>query len=248
MICQIIVLAAGNGHRMNSTLPKVMHEVGGKAMIERVLANAQRITDDIILVHSTQLEPYITSYRNICKFVLQPRPVGTAGAVYNALDLVDDNKIVAVLYGDNPLITPTIIKELLHHLVATNSALATLCFERENPAEYGRIITDLLGNFIKIVEFREANNEEKAVKLCNSGIMAFKPAILRKYLPLVLQQHSDPLKEVYLTAIVEIAKTQGELVSYLLSQDDNLVVGVNTTQELEEANKTITHLDIACGI
>ncbi|WP_375326213.1 NTP transferase domain-containing protein [Candidatus Tisiphia endosymbiont of Nemotelus uliginosus] len=243
MTCQIIVLAAGNGHRMNSDLPKVMHQVGGKAMIERVLANAQRVTDDIILVHSAQLEPYIVSYRDICKFILQPRPLGTADAVYEALELVDDKKIIAVLYGDNPLITPEIINELLDHLATTNSSVATLCFERENPAEYGRIITDPSGNFIKIVEFREATNEEKAIKICNSGIMAFKPAILRKYLPLVLQQHPDQLTEVYLTAIVEVAKTKGEQVSYLLSQADNLVLGVNTMQELEDANKTIAHFE-----
>ncbi|CAF3245364.1 unnamed protein product, partial [Rotaria sp. Silwood2] len=106
--------------------------------------------------------------------------------------------------------------------MTTNSSLATLCFERENPAEYGRIITDPLGNFIKIVEFKNATNEEKAIKICNSGIMAFKPAILRKYLPLVLQQHPNQLQEVYLTTIVEITKT--ELMGIFfnkLSETDN---------------------------
>lgn len=235
--CQIIILAAGSGHRMHSLLPKVMHHVGGKPMIERVMNHAKQITRDLILVHSRQLEPYIESYREICQLVVQSKALGTAHATYSALDLVKDTKIVAVLYGDNPLITPAIINDLLKHLVSTDSAIATLCFERSDPSEYGRIVTDELGNFLRIVEFKEANSGEKAIKICNSGIMVFKAGILKKYLPLVLQECLEKTKEIYLTKIVKIAKDQGEKVSYLLSQDHNLVLGVNTKQELAEANR-----------
>lgn len=239
---QIIVLAAGNGRRMESSLPKVMHEVGGRPMLDRVLTNAKKVTKDVILVHSLQLEEYISSYKEVCTFALQLERLGTAHAVYTALDLVDDNKIVAVLYGDNPLITANIINDLLDHLVSTNSAITTLCFRRDNPGQYGRIVTDELGNFLKIVEFKEATNEEQAITICNSGIMAFEAGILKKYLPTIFLGKVDRSKEWYVTALVKIAKDSGEKVSYLLSSDHDIVLGVNTKQELEEANKTIAKL------
>ncbi len=237
MNCQIIILAAGNGNRMHSPLPKVMHEVGGKPMIDRVVNNSRKITKEIILVHSSQLEPYITSYKETCQLALQSSPLGTAHAVYSAFELIDNRQINAVIYGDNPLITPRLINDLLDNLISTDSAISTLCFKRDDPGQYGRIITDKSGNFVKIVEFKEATLEEQAVKICNSGIMVFKAGILKKYLPLILQNHSQKDQEVYLTKIVKLATDQGEKVSYLLSQDHNLVLGVNTMQELEEANR-----------
>lgn len=244
MDCQVIVLAAGNGRRMESTLPKVMHKVGGKSMLDRVITNAQQVSNEVILVHSWQLEKHIACYKDSCKFVLQPEPLGTAHAVYSALDLIDDNKIVAVLYGDNPLITPEIINDLLKHLVSTNSAITTLCFERDNPGQYGRIVTDKLGNFLKIVEFKQATSEELAITTCNSGIMAFANGILKKYLPTIFLKNPDKSKELYLTELVKIVKDNGEKVSYLLSANHDIVVGVNTKQELEEANRTIAKLTI----
>ncbi|MCC8417654.1 MAG: NTP transferase domain-containing protein [Rickettsia endosymbiont of Bryobia graminum] len=244
MNCQIIILAAGNGRRMESELPKVMHEVGGLPMIERVILNARQITSEVFLVHSSQLEKYIIPYKQMCQFVLQPAPLGTADAVHVAIEEIDDSKTIVVLYGDNPLITTKIIKDMLDYLVHTNSSITTLCFERENPGEYGRIVTDSLGEFLNIVEFKDATEEEKAIKICNSGIMAFKAGVLTKYLPLVFEEHTDKSKELYLTSIIKTAKNKGEKVSYLLSSDENLVLGINNKQELEDANRTINALGL----
>lgn len=244
MNCQIIILAAGNGRRMESELPKVMHEVGGLPMIERVILNARQITSEVFLIHSSQLDKYIVPYKEMCQFVLQPAPLGTADAVRVALDEIDDNKTIVVLYGDNPLITPQIINDLLEHLVATASSITTLCFERENPGEYGRIVIDQSGNFLNIVEFKDATDQERAIKICNSGIMAFKAGVLKKYLPLVFEEHLDQSKELYLTSIIKTARDKGEEVSYLLSSDENLVLGINNKQELEDANKTINALGL----
>lgn len=242
MNCQLIILAAGNGSRMNSELPKVMHKVGERTMIDMVISHALEVTQDVILVHSSQLEKYIESYRNMSKFVLQSNPLGTAHAVYTALDLVDNEKIVAVLYGDNPLITVSIISDLLEHLIVTNSAITTLSFKRDNPNEYGRIVTDECGNFLKIVEAKEANDEELAITICNSGIMAFGAGVLQKYLTAPFVENIGAVKELYLTSLIEIAQKQGEKVSYFLSPYHNLVLGVNTKQELEEANQTLYKL------
>lgn len=242
---QIIILAAGNGTRMQSDLPKVMHEIAGKPMIERALLNAQEVTDDIIIVYSKQLKKYLTPYKDICKFALQDQQLGTAHATHAAIDLIDDNKMTAILYGDNPLITSEIIRDLLEHLVYTDSAVNTLCFERNNPGQYGRIITDDSGNFLKIIEFKDASEQEKMVQLCNSGVMAFKAGVLRKYLPYSVSRENiagsdiNEKKELYLTEIIKICKDHGEKVSYLLSHDHNAVIGVNTKQELAIANNII---------
>lgn len=233
---QIIILAAGNGSRMESSLPKVMHKVGGIPMIERVLNNAKKVTEDIILVHSSGLIPYLTPYRKICKFTLQKEQLGTAHAVQAAENLIDHSKYVIVIYGDNPLITSDIIHDLSSHLYHTEAAVCTLAFEREDPAQYGRIITDEVGNFVKITEFKDANDKEKKITLCNSGIMGFAPQILKKYLPLCL----NPLilqKEFYLTRIIEICANNNEKVSYYLSPDSESVVGINTQAELRKVNK-----------
>ena len=239
MSYQIIILAAGNGSRMNSDIPKVMHLVGNKPMLERVVDNTKSVTNDLILVHSLRLVEYIDSYKSLCKFALQEKPNGTADAVYCALDLIDDNKTNIVIYADNPFISSAIIVELLNHLDSTNSSIVTLSFKRLDPSQYGRIVTDELDNFIKIIEFKEANEEEKKITHCNSGIMAFAPSILKKYLPLM---KNDPLNignELYLTKIIEVAKNYGEKVSYLLSTNQDVIIGVNTQDELLNANKIL---------
>jgi len=237
---QIIILAAGHGSRMKSDLPKVMHEVHGKPMLEMVLSSARQVTDDVILVYSTQLEKYLPKYQTMCNFVLQQVPLGTAHAAYVALSLIDDKKDVAVLYGDNPLITPNIINDLFSHMANTKAALTTLCFIREESNQYGRIVTDDNGEFLRIVEYKDATNEELAINLCNSGIIAFKAGILKKYLDkMFLGPIGVDKKEVYLTSIVQIAKEGGEKVSYMLSSDHNQVIGINTKQELEEANNIV---------
>jgi len=232
---QIIILAAGKGSRMQSELPKVMHKVGGVPMLETVLNNALKVTDDVIVVYSESLKKYLTPYENMCRFVLQKEQKGTAHATHAAIDLIDENKTILVLYGDHPLITPEIMHEIVEDLNSSDSALVTLSFEREDPARYGRIATDKNGELLEIIEYKNATDEEKKITLCNSGIMAFKPRILNKYLPLFATDSRDD-KEVYLTEIVKICKDKGEKVSYFLSNSHNLVVGVNTKDELAEAN------------
>jgi UDP-N-acetylglucosamine pyrophosphorylase len=242
---QIIILAAGNGSRMNSELPKVMHEVGDKSMLERVVANTKVVTNDLILVHSPKLLEFIDSYKDLCKFALQPEPNGTADAVYCALDLIDENKTNLVIYADNPFISSEIILELLNHLESSKSSIITLSFKRDDPGQYGRIVTDEIGNFIKIVEFKNASDEEKKITHCNSGIMAFAPSILKKYLPLMINSSVNQDSEIYLTKIVETAKNLGERVSYLLSDNQDVIVGVNTKDELLDANKILQQQNLS---
>ncbi len=237
---QIIILAAGKGSRMKSDLPKVMHKVGGKPMLQMVVDNAYAVTDDLILVYSDHIEKYLPIFESKCNFALQEEQLGTAHAVWVANSLINNNIQNAVIYGDNPLITPQIITELFDHLDASKAAIAALVFEHEEPNEYGRIILDEKGDFKKIVEFKVATDLEKKVKLCNSGIMAFAPGILGQYLLTCVDQSRNPsAKELYLTEIIEICSNAGEKVTYYTSKNHQLVIGVNTQEELEAANKII---------
>jgi UDP-N-acetylglucosamine pyrophosphorylase len=230
---QILILAAGHGSRMESELPKVMHQVGGKPMLERVLYNALNVTNDIILVYSEKLFKFLEHYKQLCKLALQENPQGTAHAVAAANSELSHSKIIVVIYGDNPLITADIIKDLIDHLRKTKSSVVTLAFNRENPGQYGRIITDSADNFLKITEFKDASETEKKIQLCNSGIMAFAPEILEKYLSDCLI--SDVSEELYLTKIIDVCVKNKELATYYLSKNSDLVIGVNTQEELEQA-------------
>lgn len=235
---QIIILAAGKGSRMKSELPKVMHKVGNKSMLERVVDNAQAITKDLILVYSDHIKEYLPIFEKNCQFVLQDEQLGTAHAVWVARNLIKDDIYTAVIYGDNPLITPDIISGLFEHLQNSGAAVATLVFEHTEPNAYGRIILDAQGNFKKIVEYKFANEAERKITLCNSGIMAFAPSILNKYLPFCLDEKlTNQGKELYLTEIIEVCSSHGEKVTYYTSKKHELVIGVNTQEELEVANK-----------
>ena len=242
MQTQIIILAAGKGSRMKSNLPKVMHKVGNKPMLQMVVDNAYAVTNDIILVYSNHIVEYLPIFKNKCKVALQEEQLGTAHAVWVANSLINNNIQSAVIYGDNPLITSQIITELFAHLEASKASIATLVFEHEEPNEYGRIILDEKGGFKKIVEFKVATDLEKKIKLCNSGIMAFAPGILEKYLPVCIDQSQKPsVKELYLTEIIEICGNAGEKVTYYTSKNHQLVIGVNTQEELEAADRIINN-------
>ncbi len=234
---QIVVLAAGKGSRMQSNIPKVMHKICGKKMLDMVLSTAESVTKDIILVYSPEDSGYFKEYSTKCELVPQEVRLGTAHAVYSALGSIKKDAYTIVLYGDNPLISGDIIKSTLQSLIKETSSLITLAFLRDDPGAYGRIILEKDGSFSKIVEFKHASEEEQGIKLCNSGIMIFAPGILNQYIERCIEA---PLsEEAYLTKIVEIAKNAGEKVSYFLSENPNLVIGVNTKEELKKAEEVL---------
>ncbi|MDC0865057.1 NTP transferase domain-containing protein [Rickettsiaceae bacterium] len=237
---QIIILAAGKGSRMNSDLPKVMHKVAGISMLERVVSNCYEVTHDLTLVYSKHIELYLSDFENRCKLVNQGNQRGTAHAVSMAKDFFDDDAQIGVIYGDNPLITPSVINGIFNHLQNTSSAVTTLAFQCDPPNQYGKIITDESRNFQRIVESKFANDQEQKITLCNSGIMVFAPNILKKYIDqCLITDHSNPKKELYLTDIIEVCVLNGEKVSYFELSDPRLVIGVNTQDDLAKANSIV---------
>lgn len=226
--CHVIILAAGKGSRMNSDLPKVMHKVGGVPMLSKVIESASRITDDITIVYSHHLAPYLDDYQGY-HLVLQEFPLGTAHAVFSALNKRMLGPVL-VLYADNPFLSSHLMRDLLNHLEENEASIASLAFMPKDPTGYGRVITDAAGNFIKIQECKDARPEEKAVNLCNSGIMAFAPNISQKVLSIIMNSKSD--KEYYLTDAIAVASSLNMKVTFMVAKDNNEVIGVNNQEEL----------------
>lgn len=237
---QIIILAAGKGSRMKSELPKVMHEVGGKPMVQRVIDSCSKITDDLILVYSDHIKEFVPLLEG-CKLAEQKSQLGTAHAVDAASEYMRDDKNIGVIYGDNPLITDDIISKLFAFMNQRKASVVTLAFEYDKENQYGRIVVDQNGNFVKIVEAKFASDEELKITICNSGIMVFAPGILQKYLPQCLKPDSNnPEKELYLTDIIEVCFEAGEKVDYYIPDDSENVIGVNTKDELDYANNLVS--------
>lgn len=234
---QIIILAAGKGSRMNSTLPKVLHKIGDTTMLERVFNNCACVTNDLILVYSKQLLPHLEKFKEQCKLVEQTQGSGTASAVYSAEKLLAIDKPICVVYADNPLISTSLIESLFNHQLETKAAVVNLAFEYNKSNQYGRIITDSYGNMLEIVETAQATQEQKKITLCNSGIMVFAPNILTEYLPFCIKKNT--VEESRLTDIVNILSKRGKNVKCFKTNNYNCAIGINTQEELLHANSLL---------
>ncbi|HLD77313.1 MAG TPA: bifunctional UDP-N-acetylglucosamine diphosphorylase/glucosamine-1-phosphate N-acetyltransferase GlmU [Rickettsiales bacterium] len=236
----IIILAAGKGTRMRSELPKVMHKIAGREMLNMVLDEAVRLNPQEISVviskdflsHEKQV---LNEYRNEkINFVLQKVRKGTADAVKIGLQsLKKSAQKFLILYGDTPLIQENTLLAMINK-IEKNNALCVLGFDCDDDNSYGRLVVDVNGNLKKIVEFKDATVQEKQISLCNSGVMAVDGAWLEKLLRKV--KNENAAEEFYLTDIIAIACEEGLQCSFTkVAQDE--VLGVNSRAELAEIEK-----------
>ncbi len=204
MSISVIILAAGQGTRMKSKLPKVLHPISGLPMLHYSIKAAQSVSDDIyvVLYHQAKLieEEITKSFDNI-KFVLQDHEnyPGTGGAVMN---IEPKHEKVLVLNGDMPLVT----QEALEPLLKMDGDIVMSVFDLPDPSGYGRVIVKN-GEVQGIVEEKDATDEQKSIKTVNAGVYLFKKEVLERYLPLLSNDNAQ--KEYYLTDIVKMAKEDG---------------------------------------
>jgi|GEM_PF-1295484 len=251
---QIIILAAGKGSRMKSNLPKPMHKIRDRTMIEIVIGHATKISSNITIVYSHIMKPYLDSLlpSSPYKLVLQDEPLGTGHAVYSAIDAIETTTPTIVLYADNPFIDDNMITAMLHEFATTASDIMVMAFERFDPKGYGRIVMDEKRYVKKIVECKDANTQEKAIILCNSGIILFNSEVLKESLLDLMSHHISARGEYYLTTLIEIAYNKGYKTGYFTTS--GLVpLGVNTQKELRAAQevdvkcvKAIKNLNLDC--
>ena len=231
-----IILAAGQGTRMRSSLPKVLHKVGGRAMVDWSVALAQAVgCETIIVVCSPQaaaVQDHVTSTLGADAIAIQDPPLGTGHAVLAAKQALAgfDGELV-VLYGDTPLIPAEAVNALFGEIDA-GAAVGVLGFEAADPGAYGRLITDADGNLDKIVEAKEATIDQLAVRFCNSGVMAAPAPVMFDLLAKVTNDNAK--QEYYLTDVVGLARASGQNCRAVACAEDD-VLGVNSRVELAQA-------------
>ncbi|MGI9315870.1 MAG: bifunctional UDP-N-acetylglucosamine diphosphorylase/glucosamine-1-phosphate N-acetyltransferase GlmU [bacterium] len=239
MSLEIIILAAGQGTRMRSTLPKVLHQVGGKSMLQHVVETSLQLNPKSIHVvtgygSDTVKENTLAALGEKAqgiRWVLQKEQKGTGHAVAQAMPEVDNSSTCLILYGDSPLVNV----ETLRDLCAANSGLSLMTAKPENPEGLGRIVRDSQGKVTGIIEHKDATEEQRLIGEINSGIMACRADLLNRWVAGLDNRNSQG--EYYLTDIVAKAVTDGEVVRTDLASDPNRLMGVNSCAELAVAER-----------
>jgi bifunctional UDP-N-acetylglucosamine pyrophosphorylase/glucosamine-1-phosphate N-acetyltransferase len=229
-----IVLAAGQGTRMRSALPKVLHKVAGRSMLGHVLAAAGTVAGTAAVVVGPGQEDVAAEARAIVPAAaihVQTDRLGTAHAVLQARESIARGPaVVIVLYGDTPLVTPETIRRLVD-AVKAGGAVAALGFEAADPTGYGRfIVRD--GALTAIREHKDASEAERAIRLCNAGLMAFDGRTMLSILDKVGNQNAQ--KEYYMTDAVEIARGMG-LGCVAVTASEEEVMGLDDRVRLAQA-------------
>ena len=229
-----VILAAGKGTRMNSDLPKALHKVAHASLLEHTLRSCAPLKPEkTILVVGHEAEQVRKAAKAIdpeIEVVMQNEQLGTGHALAQASEaLAGFEGDIVVLYADTPFIsaaTMSAIKEKRHR-----SDLVVLGFHAQDPAKYGRLVTEG-ENLTRIVEFKDANETERAITLCNSGVMAGPAALL---LSLVAHLKNDNASgEYYLTDCIALAKDQGHSAQVVICEESE-TLGVNSRHDLAQA-------------
>ncbi|MEK6628302.1 MAG: bifunctional UDP-N-acetylglucosamine diphosphorylase/glucosamine-1-phosphate N-acetyltransferase GlmU [Bdellovibrionota bacterium] len=232
-----IILAGGQGTRMKSPLPKVLHPVAGKPMIARIINTCRSagISEIRVVVgHGQSLVKTVLEPLNVQTFV-QEKQLGTADAVRSAkLDSIESN--VIIMNGDHPLITVQDLKNFISDFKEQRLDLAVVTVALEAPGDFGRIVRN--GNqLVSIVETKDASTETLKIKEINTGIYIVKAEVLQKFIPMIKNNNSK--QEFYLTDIIDLALTNKLKTQALLSNNTDVAHGVNTQQELAAASKKV---------
>lgn len=225
----IVVLAAGKGTRMKSDLPKVLHTIAGKPMLSHVLDTARKVGADnlnVVIGHGSELVEQTVAASDV-HFVMQAEQLGTGHAVLQAKDLLRDDAVVIVLCGDVPLIKESTLTALVAEV--SDSSMGLLTLDIANATGYGRIVRDHNGEVTAIVEHKDANREQLDICEINTGVMAFKGAHLKAWLPLMSNNNSQG--EFYLTDMIAIAHEKGIAVATAKAESEMEVLGVNNRMQ-----------------
>ncbi len=230
-----IILAAGEGSRMKSKKPKVLHKIFNQPMIHHVIAAAKQCgCEKICVVVGHQAEQVKEAIlQNDITFALQKQQLGTGHAVMQAMDFLEEDKNLLILYGDTPLITAESLNELISFHESQNNDVSIVSAIVEDPTGYGHIIRDGQGNFVKNVEHKDASQAEKAIKEINTGIYYFKGSALKKALAQLTNDNAQG--EYYLPDTLSILLQSGYRVNALVTNDPSAYFGVNSPVQLAQA-------------
>lgn len=234
-----VILAAGQGKRMKSDLYKVLHPVCGKPMVEHVADQvSQAGLQEVVTVIGHGADAVKEHLGDRVSYVLQEEQLGTGHAVMQAEELLaDKDGVTVVLCGDTPIIRSETMRSLMEHHEKTGAKATVLTAKAEDPAGYGRVIRDKSGQVTRIVEHKDANEEERAVKEINTGTYCFDNKTLFQALKQVGNNNAQG--EYYLPDVIEILKRKGETLSAWQTSDFSETIGVNDRVALAKAEKAL---------
>ena len=234
-----VIMAAGEGKRMNSNVPKVLHEHDGVPMLVKIIQTTQELVPKKIIIitgrHYQLIQEtcikHLISLTNFL-FVRQEQPLGTGDAIKSILGHCNKDEKIVILNGDMPLINV----DILHRLVNLDGPMSILVGNMVNPYGYGRVVLDGSTNAIlEIVEEKDCTEEQKKITLVNAGVYSISGELLLEYIPQITNNNAQ--KEYYLTDIVKIVKTKTDVDINVCIVDESeikYIRGVNTQKELED--------------
>jgi len=231
----IIILAAGQGTRMHSEIPKVLHELAGRPLLAHVIACARALKPariHVVYGYGGRQVPDGLAEVNV-EWVLQAEQKGTGHALRQAMTDIGDDTLVLVLYGDVPLTRSESLRPLIAAAAAGNLALMTV--ELAEASGYGRIVRDAQGRVTRIVEHQDATPAERALREVNTGILAAPAGRLKKYLAALKNDNAQG--EYYLTDVVALAAADGVKITSLSPADHWEIMGVNSKAQLAELER-----------
>ncbi|HEU4671431.1 MAG TPA: bifunctional UDP-N-acetylglucosamine diphosphorylase/glucosamine-1-phosphate N-acetyltransferase GlmU [Candidatus Limnocylindrales bacterium] len=228
-------MAAGLGTRMRSRVPKVLHPLGGRPMLAYVLDAAREATGrDPIVVYSPATEALTETFAGSARFARQSEPRGTGDAVAAGLTEVDrDAGEILVVNGDVPLLTAALLRDLLEARRLDEAVMSLVAVDAIDPAGLGRVLRTAAGSVDRIVEEKDADDDERDVSTINAGIYAFDAGWLRDRIAAL--RPSAATGELYLTDLVALARSEGRLVTALDVEDDGRLTGINDRSQLAQA-------------
>jgi len=234
-----VILAAGKGVRMKSSLPKVMHRVAGRAMVEQVINACRNAGVDRIVVvvgyGREQLEDMLATQDVL--FAVQSEQLGTGHALLQAEPQVNADDTVLVLAGDTPLLKGDTLKSLLAYHEEHNNQATVLTAMLTNPQGYGRIIRGAEGSFLKVVEDKDATPEQKQIAEINTGVYALRAR--EAFAVLTTLKPENAQGEYYLTDILELMMCSGGRVEALAAGNEEEIMGVNDRVQLAQAEAVL---------
>lgn len=229
MKLEVVILAAGQGTRMRSSLPKVLHSVANRPLLAHVLDSARALRPariHVVIGHGSELVKDALDGPDI-EWVMQQEQLGTGHAVLQAMPGVDAESTVLVLYGDVPLLRASTLQDLI------DNAPALLTAELADPDGYGRVLRDSGDQLEGVVEHKDATEEQRAVNEINTGVLAYPARLLAEYLPRV--GNANAQGEYYLPDVLSMAVNKGHCVAALRADEASEVMGINDRVQLAEA-------------
>jgi bifunctional UDP-N-acetylglucosamine pyrophosphorylase/glucosamine-1-phosphate N-acetyltransferase len=230
MPLSIVILAAGLGKRMHSDIPKVLHRLAGKPLLEHIITTARAISSEdpiVVIGHESEKIRHAFAHLDV-QWVKQEEQLGTGHAVQQALPLIAEDQSVLVLCGDVPLVSTATLKKFISTTPAQSIGILTANFP--DPEGLGRIIRTDSGKITSVIEEKDADEKQRALQEINTGIYLIPAALLKKWLPLL--KNSNTQKEYYLTDIIALACKENIAIQSLTPAAYEEVSGVNDRSQL----------------